>query len=167
MTHNPEQLFELFYKNVTFEMNPPGMPKWQSEGMKHWWRERFMNALYGVQESRNLRSWAEAPQMWLVAYREFSETPTIIYEVGTFEQYEAGFHAFYRTTCRIQAQKIKQIAISLQPESDFYYLDTEHYLKLSEAKDQQFQQKTGKKFNISDYSKEMYEIQIREVEIDA
>lgn len=148
-------------------MNPPEMPKWQSEGMKHWWRERFMNALHAIQEERILRGWAEAPQMWLAAYREFSESPTVIYEVGTFEQYEAGFHAFYRTTCQIQAQKIKQIAISLQPESNFYFLDTEQVLKLSETKDQQFQQKTGKEFNISGYSKDMYEIQIREVEIDA
>jgi len=167
VTHNPDQVFELFYKNIRPDMPPPFIYKHDSKGVYHFWRERFMNALHGIQEPHSLRSWAEAPQMWLAAYREFSKAPTIIYEVGTFEQYEAGFHAFYRTTCQIQAQKIKQIAISLQPESDFYYLDTEQVLKRSEAKDQQFQQKTGKIFNISGYSKDMYEIKIREVEIDA
>lgn len=70
MNENPEQLFEQFYKNVTYEMNPPGMPKWQSEGMSQWWRERFMNAYFGIQEPYSLRSWAEAPQMWLAGYRE-------------------------------------------------------------------------------------------------
>ncbi len=90
---HPEQLFELFYKNVRDDMCPPGLCR--SSYRYHWWRERFMNAFHGIEEERSLRSWAEAPQMWLAAYREFSETPTIIYEVGTFEQYEAGFHAFY------------------------------------------------------------------------
>lgn len=53
-TLHPEQLFELFNKNITFEMNPPSMPKWQSKGMYQWWNERFMNAYYGVQEPHHL-----------------------------------------------------------------------------------------------------------------
>ncbi|HGW4224951.1 MULTISPECIES: hypothetical protein [Acinetobacter calcoaceticus/baumannii complex] len=35
-----------------------------------WWHERFMNAYCGIQEPHGLRSWAEAPQMWLAGYRE-------------------------------------------------------------------------------------------------
>lgn len=50
-------------------MNPPGMPKYRSEGMYKWWHERFMNALNSVEEPRALRSWAEAPQMWLAGYK--------------------------------------------------------------------------------------------------
>lgn len=142
-------------------MNPPEMPKRQSEGMKHWWRERFMNALHAIQEERILRGWAEAPQMWLAAYREFTETPTIIYEVGTFEQYEAGFHAFYRTTNHAEATRVKNIAESLQP------VDYELTLKQGMEIDRRFIEKVGKKFDISFYSKDFYKIKIREVEIDA
>lgn len=65
---HPEQLFELFYQDLTPEMNPPGMPKYRSEVMAMWWRERFMNALNRIEEPRALRSWAEAPQMWLAGY---------------------------------------------------------------------------------------------------
>ena len=67
---HPEQLFELFYKNVTFDMNPPGFPKYKTLMMEEWWRERFMNAYFGHQEPKALISWAEAPQMWLAGYRE-------------------------------------------------------------------------------------------------
>ena len=68
--HNPEQLFELFYKNIRQDMNPPFIWKHDSKGVHHFWHERFMNAFYGIQEPRNLKSWAEAPQMWLAGYRE-------------------------------------------------------------------------------------------------
>lgn len=71
MIKNPEQLFELFYKNVREDMNPCGLRR--NNGMYEWWRERFMNALHGIQEPHHLRSWAEAPQMWLAAYHEFSD----------------------------------------------------------------------------------------------
>lgn len=64
---DPEQLFELFYKNVREDMNPCGLRR--HNGMYQWWHERFMNAFYGIQEPRDLRSWAEAPQMWLAGYR--------------------------------------------------------------------------------------------------
>ncbi|NKS46122.1 hypothetical protein [Acinetobacter lwoffii] len=65
---HPDELFELFYQDITPEMNPPGMPKYHSEGMYMWWRELFMNAYFGHQEPYALRSWAEAPQMWLKGY---------------------------------------------------------------------------------------------------
>lgn len=67
---DPEQLFELFYKNVREDMNPCGLRR--HNGMYQWWHERFMNAFYGIQEPLDLRSWAEAPQMWLAGYREFN-----------------------------------------------------------------------------------------------
>lgn len=66
--NDPEQLFELFYKNVREDMNPCGLRR--HNGMYQWWHERFMNAFYGIQEPSHLRSWAEAPQMWLAGYRE-------------------------------------------------------------------------------------------------
>ena len=69
-TVNPEQLFELFYRNVREDMNPCGLRP--HNGMYQWWHERFMNAFYGIQEPSHLRSWAEAPQMWLAGYREFN-----------------------------------------------------------------------------------------------
>ena len=65
---NPEQLFELFYKSVREDMNPCGLRR--HNGMYQWWHERFMNAYYGIEETHNLRSWGEAPQMWLAGYRE-------------------------------------------------------------------------------------------------
>ena len=67
---NPEQVFELFYRAITTDMNPPGMPKYKSLADEYWWRERFMNALNGVEEPKALRTWAEAPQMWLKGYRQ-------------------------------------------------------------------------------------------------
>ena len=64
--HNPDQLFELFYKNVRDDMCPPGLCR--SSYRSNWWRERFMNAYHGIKEPRELMSWAEVPQMWLAAY---------------------------------------------------------------------------------------------------
>ena len=69
---NPEQLFELFYKSIRKDMNPPFIYKHDSKGVYHFWHERFMNAFYGIQEELSLRSWGEAPQMWLAGYREFN-----------------------------------------------------------------------------------------------
>lgn len=51
-------------------MNPPFIWKHDSKGVHHFWHERFMNALHGIQEPMGLRSWAEAPQMWLAGYRQ-------------------------------------------------------------------------------------------------
>lgn len=66
--NNPEQLFELFYKNISDDMCPPGLCR--SSYRRNWWRERFMYAYNNIQESRELRSWAETPQMWLAGYRQ-------------------------------------------------------------------------------------------------
>ncbi len=49
-------------------MNPVGFPKYDSEVMK-----RFINAYNNVREPIALMNWAEAPQMWLVGYRENKE----------------------------------------------------------------------------------------------
>lgn len=73
MNSNPQELFELFYKNVHEKMNPYFIGRHNSEGVYRFWRERFMNAFYGIQDSRDLESWAEAPQMWLAGYREHSK----------------------------------------------------------------------------------------------
>ncbi|MEB3755106.1 hypothetical protein [Acinetobacter sp. MD2(2019)] len=65
---NPNQLFELFYQDLTPDMNPPGMNH-RGESMRYWWHERFMNAYRGIEESYKLRSWAEVPKMWLKGYK--------------------------------------------------------------------------------------------------
>lgn len=67
--NDPYQLFDLFYQDITPEMNPPGFPKYHCSWVRSWWRERFMNAYHGIKEPNGLRSWAEAPQMWLAGYR--------------------------------------------------------------------------------------------------
>lgn len=74
---NPEQLFELFYKSIRKDMNPFFIGRHNSEGMYRFWHERFMNAYYGIQESMDLQSWAEAPQMWLAGYRQFQQEQQI------------------------------------------------------------------------------------------
>jgi len=51
-------------------MNPPFIYKHDSKGLHHFWHERFRNAFYGIEEPYSLRSWAEAPQMWLAGYME-------------------------------------------------------------------------------------------------
>lgn len=70
MNDNPEQLFQLFYKNIRPDMNPPFIYKHDSKGVYHFWHERFRNAFYGIEETYGLRSWAEAPQMWLAGYHQ-------------------------------------------------------------------------------------------------
>lgn len=69
-TLHPEQLFELFYKNIRDDMQPPFIWKHSGEARYHFWHVRFMNAYNGIQEPYSLRSWAEAPQMWLAGYRD-------------------------------------------------------------------------------------------------
>lgn len=54
-------------------MNPFFIGRHNSEGMYRFWYERFMNSYYGIQEPRDLQSWAEAPQMWLAGYYQFQE----------------------------------------------------------------------------------------------
>lgn len=73
MNNNSEQLFELFYKNIRDDMQPPFIWKHNRKEQHHFWYALFMNAYYGIQEPYSLRSWAEAPQMWLAAYHEFSD----------------------------------------------------------------------------------------------
>ncbi len=70
MTDNPEQLFELFFKNVRDDMHPYFLKTLPNMGLKIWWYQRFMYAYHGIQEPKDLRSWAEAPQMWLAGYYE-------------------------------------------------------------------------------------------------
>ena len=68
MPKHPEQLFEMFFRNVRDDMNPSGMRRGQV--MYHFWHERFMNAFNGIEENYSLKSWAEAPQMWLAGYKD-------------------------------------------------------------------------------------------------
>ncbi|WP_349929211.1 hypothetical protein ABJ384_04960 [Acinetobacter sp. A1-4-2] len=70
MNNNPEQLFKLFYQSINEKMNPYFIGGHNSEGVYRFWHERFMKAFYGIRESRDLESWAEAPQMWLAGYKQ-------------------------------------------------------------------------------------------------
>ncbi|WP_336032977.1 hypothetical protein [Acinetobacter bereziniae] len=65
---NPHQLFELLFMDIKPSMNPPLMPKHHCEGIKEFWRERFMNAFYGRTEPTAYMSWGEIPQMWIAGY---------------------------------------------------------------------------------------------------
>lgn len=51
-------------------MQPLFIYKHDSKSLHHFWHERFRNAFYGIEEPYSLRSWAEAPQMWLAGYYE-------------------------------------------------------------------------------------------------
>lgn len=67
---NPDQLFELFYKDLTEDMHPYFVPKTERW---HWWRDLFMNAFQGIKEPLSRMSWAEAPRMWLAGYRHYEK----------------------------------------------------------------------------------------------
>ena len=98
---------------------------------------------------------------------------TPLYEVGTFEQYEAGFHAFYRTLNKDKALKVLEKAKDCHarlPEYDLQKvaLDGFEHDTLAEYEkiDSEFQQAIGKKFNISMYQGDLYTIELREVTLD-
>lgn len=59
-----EQLFELFFQDVTVDMNPPGIH--HGKAMYEFWRLRFIEVIDG--ENSPYRSWNEAPRMWLKGY---------------------------------------------------------------------------------------------------
>lgn len=59
-----EQLFELFFQDVTVDMNPAGIR--QGRAMYEFWRLRFMEVMDGTNSA--YRSWNEAPRMWLKGY---------------------------------------------------------------------------------------------------
>lgn len=65
---NENQLFELFYMDIKPSMNPPLMSKHHCDGLKAFWRERFMNAYYGRQEPHSFMTWGEIAQMWVAGY---------------------------------------------------------------------------------------------------
>lgn len=94
---------------------------------------------------------------------------TPLYEVGTFEQYEAGFHAFYRTLNKDKALKVLGVAKDCHsrcPEWDGRDSSFDAHHAENEKINQELQQVTGNDFNISSYSGDMYTIELREVTLD-
>ena len=97
---------------------------------------------------------------------EHAKTP--LYEVGTFEQHEAGFHAFYRTLNKDNALKVLEVAKdchSRLPEYDSDG-DFETFLTKKDKIDVELHAVTGNKFNISSHSGWIYAIKLREVNLD-
>lgn len=95
----------------------------------------------------------------------------VFYEVGTYEQYEEGFHAFYRTQYEDKAEQVKAWAEEFQlktPEWPNGKSDEEQnqYMNLVQKVDDDFANLIGKKFAISVHSKDMYSILINKVELD-
>lgn len=98
---------------------------------------------------------------------EQSKTP--LYEVGTFEQYEDGFHAFYRTLNKDKALKVLETAKDCHarlPDYADMASSFDDYLAENEKIDNELQQLTGNDFNISYYSSDIYAIEMREVTLD-
>lgn len=97
-----------------------------------------------------------------------------LYEVGTFEKYEAGFHAFYRTLNKDRAEYIKQICSSYLPkvielqeqlhESESRTFD-EFYEKIKTLEQEIKEQTEKDNINIREWSK-LHSIELREVPID-
>ncbi|MFX5004089.1 hypothetical protein ABTC25_12515 [Acinetobacter baumannii] len=95
----------------------------------------------------------------------------VFYEVGTYEQHEEGFHAFFRTRFEDKAEQVKAWAEEYQAktpkwptgESDEKQVQ---YMDLVRKIDDEFAELIGKKFPISNYSKDMYSILINKAELD-
>ena len=95
----------------------------------------------------------------------------IIYEIGTYEKYEEGFHAFFRCLSKERALFVLDVAqeikskvpryISTQTDNEFAQT-----VKLCEQLNKEFFEKTGKKFDITMYEGDLYTIEMRAVQLD-
>lgn len=97
---------------------------------------------------------------------EHAKTP--LYEIGTFEKYEEGFHAFCRTLSIDKALNVLEVAKdchSRLPEYDSDG-DFEEFLAKKDKIDAELRAVTGNKFNISTRIGELYTIKLREVTLD-
>ncbi|MFX6085677.1 hypothetical protein ABTF32_19065, partial [Acinetobacter baumannii] len=89
----------------------------------------------------------------------------------TDEQHEEGFHAFFRTRYEDKAEQVKAWAEEYQaktPEWPTGETDEKQiqYMDLVRKLDDEIAELIGKKFPISNYSKEMYSILINKAELD-
>lgn len=62
-------LFDEFYKAVIPEMRPMHIYKYDYEGQKRFWFERFREAFFSEQPSLKNQSYTELPVMWLAGFR--------------------------------------------------------------------------------------------------
>ncbi len=95
----------------------------------------------------------------------------VIYEVGTFEKYEEGFHAFFRCLDKDRAVEVLNVAreiVAKVPECVLNQTDEEYMevVRLCEGLNKEFEQRTGKKFDITMYGGDLYTIEMREVQLD-
>ncbi|MFU9819515.1 hypothetical protein [Acinetobacter radioresistens] len=95
----------------------------------------------------------------------------VIYEVGTFEKYEEGFHAFFRCLSKDRAVAVLNVAreiVTKVPEFVLNQTDEEYIkvVRLCEGLSKEFEQRTGKKFDITMYGGDLYTIEMREVQLD-
>ena len=95
----------------------------------------------------------------------------VIYEVGTFEKYEEGFHAFFRCLSKERALLVLNVAREIKnkvPEYIHTQTDDEfaQTVKLCEQLNTEFFERTSKKFDITMYGSDLYTIEMREVQLD-
>lgn len=89
---------------------------------------------------------------------------TPLYEVGTYEQYEAGFHAFYRTLNKDRATAVLELAKDCKKQVPKYDSEQpfEPYHDACELVNAKLHSLLGRDdFNISMYSGSLYEIVLR------
>ncbi|MFC2997606.1 hypothetical protein ACFODO_20640 [Acinetobacter sichuanensis] len=93
-----------------------------------------------------------------------------VYEVGTFEKYEAGFHAFYRTLSEEKAKRVHELAkemLSKIGELEFGASDEEskkHY-DLCRLIDIEFIERSGIDFCLSSSANDC-EIEMHSFDLD-
>ena len=95
----------------------------------------------------------------------------VIYEVGTFEKYEEGFHAFFRCLSKERALLVLDVARDIKSKVPKYIgtqTDDEfsQIVKLCEQLNTEFFERTGKNFDITMYEGDLYTIEMREVQLD-
>ncbi|WP_423854285.1 hypothetical protein [Acinetobacter guillouiae] len=113
----------------------------------------------------------EALQKAFNIFQDKEDSRTRIYEVGTFEKYEEGFHAFYRTLTQEKAQKICVLVrdtLNNFPELALNASDEEYqkYFDLCDSIREEFKFNTGIEFQFNRYAGMEYEIVMRSVDID-
>lgn len=95
----------------------------------------------------------------------------VVYEVGTFEKYEEGFHAFFRCLSKERALFVLEVAREIKSKVPEYICtqnDDEfaQTVKLCEQLNKEFFERTGKKFDITMYDGDLYTIEMREEQLD-
>lgn len=94
-----------------------------------------------------------------------------VFEVGTYEQYEGGFHAFYRTLTESKAHKILLLAKEHQariPKLNLFSSDEDHqdrFMACSQI-DSDFMLATGLDFKISQHDKDEYDLVMHGFDLD-